>query len=508
VLGAVLGAAVAPVLGERLVDAGLEPAGFSVGMHPGALAASVAAGLVVALLGVLAAARRAGRVRPVEALRNAEVERRPMTRSRWVAGLLAAGGGAALAAGSAAAEQDRMMNLALLAAMALMVAAALLAPALLPPMIRVLTWPLGRRGPAVGELVREGATAAIRRTAATAAPVLLTVGFATLITGMVGTMADAFATEEARDAGAELVVVPAGTPGLSDAAVRAVSTASTGAASAVETTVLSGDIVLAAFGVDGPSWDYLARRVTVESGALTPGRPGVAVTAWVARERGWRPGAAVPLTFADGRTQALPLVAVVADGTMPAEVVLARDTVRDHDPSALTSRVYASGPAAADLSRRLAGLGGSVLDVGAYARTADAEEDRLVRIFVLVLIGLTCGYTAIAVANTLLMATAGRRRDLAVLRMSGATRRQALAVVAGESTLVVALGATLGLAVAATGLLGVRAGLSEQVGAPVALAMDWPAVAAVTAVCLALALAASVVPAAVALRGDPATLAA
>jgi putative ABC transport system permease protein len=352
--------------------------------------------------------------------------------------------------------------------------------------------------------------AAVRRTAATAAPVLLTVGFAALVTGMVGTMAAAFAAEEVRDAGAELVIVPDGTPGLSDAAVRAVSAGSAtdtaDTASAVETTVLSGTTALSGMGVDASSLAYLARRATVESGSLD--RPGVAVTAWVARENGWRPGAAVPLTFADGATESLPLVAVLADGTAPADVLLARDTVRRHDPSALTSRVYASGAGAADLERALDGLGAEVLDVAAYARTADAEEDRLVRIFVLALIGLACGYTAIAVANTLLVATAGRRRDLAVLRMAGATRRQALAVVAGESALVVALGAALGLAVGAAALVGVRAGLSELVGTRVPLVLDWPAVAAVAGICLALALAASLVPAAVALRGNPAALAA
>jgi putative ABC transport system permease protein len=504
VVGAVLGSAAAPVLGDLLVDARLEPAGFTVAVGLGPLVGSVAAGLVVALLGVLSAARRAARVRPVEALREAVVERRPMTPARWVAGLVFAGGGGALAAGSAASGGDSMMNMALSAAMALMVASALLAPVLLAPMIRVLTWPLARLDTAIGELVREGSVAAVRRTAATAAPVLLTVGFATLITGMVGTMAGAFATEAARETGAELVVVPAGTPGLSDAAVRAVSAGT--AASAVETTVLTGGLALRAVGVDGPSLAYLARRLTVESGSLS--RPGVAVTAWVARENGWRPGSAVPLTFADGRVEALPVVAVVADATAPAEVVLARDTVRAHDPSALTTRVYASGVTAVSLQRALAGLGAEVLDVAAYARTADAEEDRLVRIFVLVLTGLSCGYTGIAVANTLLMATADRRRDLAVLRMAGATRRQVLATVAGESALVVAVGTALGLAVAATALLGVRAGLTDRVGVPVDLVMDWPAVTAVCAACLVLALAASVVPAAVALRGQPATLAA
>ena len=341
--------------------------------------------------------------------------------------------------------------------------------------------------------------AAVRRTAATAAPVLLTVGFATLISGLLATMTAAFATEQAREAGVPLVVVPSDAPGLSDAAVRAASSGT--AASALESTVLTGDLALSAFGVDEPSLLYLAERVTVESGSLA--RPGLVVTAWVARERSWRVGSAAELTFADGRTEPVPVVAVLADGSAPAEVVLPRDTVRGHDPSALTRRVYTSGTPDA-LEPALAGLGARALDVAEFARVADSDEDRLEGIFVLALIGLACGYTGIAVANTLLMATAGRLRDFAVLRLVGATRRQVLTVVAGESTMVVALGTILGFAVAGTALLGVRAGAEEFVGAPVDLVIDWPAVAVVGGACLVLALAASLPTAAAALRGNPA----
>jgi putative ABC transport system permease protein len=262
--------------------------------------------------------------------------------------------------------------------------------------------------------------------------------------------------------------------------------------------------------VDAASLAYLDGRSTVESGSLPRAglATGMAVTAWVARERGWRPGSAVPLTFADGRDATFTVAAVLADRSAPADLLLDRDTVRGHDPSALTSRVYVAGAAADELAPALVGLGARTLDPVTYAREADTEEGRLVHIFVLALLGLACGYTAIAVGNTLLMATAGRLRDLAVLRLAGATRRQVLATIAGEATLVVSIGALLGLAVAGVALFGVRAGLTDIVDGPVDVVFDWPVVGAVCAVCLALALAASTVPAALAVRASPAAYAA
>ncbi|CAM5405835.1 Putative ABC transport system permease protein OS=Streptomyces violarus OX=67380 GN=FHS41_004521 PE=3 SV=1 [Streptomyces violarus] len=59
-----------------------------------------------------------------------------------------------------------------------------------------------------------------------------------------------------------------------------------------------------------------------------------------------------------------------------------------------------------------------------HAASDDAEEDRLVWLFTLILVTITAGYTMIAVASTVLSATAGRVRDLRVLRLSGAAPRR------------------------------------------------------------------------------------
>jgi putative ABC transport system permease protein len=195
------------------------------------------------------------------------------------------------------------------------------------------------------------------------------------------------------------------------------------------------------------------------------------------------------LVLADGATVSPRVVAVVSDSSAPAGLLLDRTAVRAHDPSALTSVVYLSGVAPGRSA-----VGARVVDVATYAAEADADEDRLVWLFTLLLVAVSAGYGSIAVASTLLMAAAARRRDFRVLRLSGASKRQVSFMVAAESAVVVAIGSVLGGAIAFIALLGGVAALRQQVGAPVDVVVPWDTVAAVVFTCLTLAVIASVVP--------------
>jgi putative ABC transport system permease protein len=344
----------------------------------------------------------------------------------------------------------------------------LLAPVLIPPALRALTLPLRRS--ATGEVIRESAGAAVRRTAATAGPVLLTVGFAMLILGMVKTMSPAFGGEDARALGVDTVVTAEGTPGLSDAAVAALpGTVFAG----LSTSVFVGTAPVDALGVV-PG----AVPVRGDTSALTDD------TAVVADPR-WKAGDTLRLTFPDGAVVPLRVAASAPPGTLTTPVLLPRDLVRAHDPSALTLTAYVRGaPPAA-----VAGLGVLAQDPVAYS--SDDDEDQLVWLFVLVMVGMSVGYTSIAVANTLVMATGDRRRDFRVLRLSGATNRQILRMVGAETGLVVLFGTVIGGLVALPALLGIRAALAGQTGVDVRLVVPWPEIGVVVAVCAALALGAA-----------------
>ncbi|GIG61532.1 hypothetical protein Lfu02_59040 [Longispora fulva] len=494
-VGAALGALVAPALGGVLVEVGFEPPGFVTRTPLWPVAAAYCAGLLVAVLGSGSASRRAGAVGPVEALREAAVDTRPMTRARWICGGLCAAVGIVFALATPAAGDTDMMVLSMLAAMALMVSMTLLAPVVIPPVVRLVTWPLGRLAGATGILARESSLTAVRRTASIAAPVIVTVGFAALILGQVATVSAAYRSRGTTAVEHQAVVRPDGTPGLSDAVLAALPAGRTVAYTATDLYV--GGRTRLAGGVD-PA----AVRAVVRAGSLADlGADDTVVVAAEPATDG-RPAAVgdlMPVTFADGRTATLRVVAVI-DPLAEVELLLPRSTVRAHDPAALTELAYVDGVGLADLRAAVSGLGATAVAGKDYESDSSARDDVLVRIFVLTLIGLSVGYTGIAIANTLVMATAGRRRDFAVLRLSGGTAGQVLRVVAAESLMVVGIGAALGLGVSVAALIGVRSGISQALKAPVDLLIPWDQVGGVIGACVLLGLAASVLPARWALR--------
>ncbi|MFG6200306.1 FtsX-like permease family protein [Nonomuraea sp. JJY05] len=480
-VGVAVGTACAPGFGQTLVDLGFQPRSFTVEIRLWPMLACFAAGLAVAQLGVWAASRRAAKMAPLEALREAAVDERPMTAGRWVFGALFTIAGAVLGV-FIAGESDSVIQYSFYAAGLLIVGLSLLAPAVIPPLVRAVSWPV--RSGAIGMLVRQGALTAVRRTASTAAPVLVTVGFAVLVTGMVETNVGANGLRRAAAVQAQWVLAPQDTPGLTDAAVSAA-----GGSSTLPTTVYTGDRPFSAIGVAGRT------KADVIAGNLQdlPGGQTMAVAEWAARERGWRVGTAAPVVFEDGRSLRLTVVAVLKKA--PADILLTRQTVRDHDPSALTEPVYLATPTAVP-----ADTAAVIEKVTDRMASIEEHEDELVWVFVLILVGLSVGYSAISIANTLLMATANRITDLRTLRLSGATTGQVLRTVALESTLVVAIGALLGIAVAVTALVGITTGLTNMIGMTVSMILPWSIIGAVIGICLLLAVAASVIPARTALQ--------
>ncbi|MEU4623731.1 ABC transporter permease [Actinoplanes sp. NPDC023801] len=455
-LGAPAGMATAPLLADAMVEIGLEPAGFTVTWQPAALIGSVLLGLFVALAGVTAAARRASRIPPLDALREAAVDPRAMTTARWIVGPLCAIAGGALLAGMPALPLEMRSSAGMGAAMFLLCSAALLSPVLIVPLVRAVAGPW--RDTATGMLVREGTLTGVRRVASTAAPVLATVGLTVLLAGTVATIEVAAGIDETAKYPAADVLVPDGTPGLSAAAVAA-----QGAEPALTTRVLitHGDTT---------------------AGSYATGRgDGLVLDRFTADELGSRAGDVVTVRFADGARAQLPVKAVDDEASLPP------DLVRKHDPDALTSMIVLKDTA-------IPAPGARAVPIHDFVMEEIDEEGRLVDLFLLALIGLTAGYTAIAVGNTLLMATTARRGEFQALRLAGAGSGQMLRVVAGEALLAVSVGAILGGLVAIVSLLGVRAAVEDEIGRDIDLVIPWGATAAVTALCAALALASAAFP--------------
>ncbi|MEU7017343.1 FtsX-like permease family protein [Streptomyces sp. NPDC046385] len=528
--GCLLGSAGAPWLARVLVDGGVAPDWFTIGgggvTWP--FPAAFGTGVTVALAGAFAASRRAGRIGPAAALREADVDAGvlPLGRALLGAGLLL--GGLGLLAWTCATDPSTLLKRKTYVTqpMLLITGTALLAPLLVRPAARALRLP-----GAVGTLVRENGAAAVRRTAAVAAPVLVTVALTGTLLGSTATVTGAKAAEARAQTGAAYVTTGTGLPRDGAAAARdgagavragaAATTAGSGAArdGAAATTARSGAAPAGSAattpgsGAVRPPSPTGPTSVFVREGAEALVKYGARA---VADPAAWASYARLPVVAGDPRELDDRSIVVseeferhtvgervevwTADGRGPVRLrvaaVLARGT-GDNGPYV----TWANAPGATvdriDADRPVPVPGGTVRTADAWAAAAfpaGAASTPQTRLGLLLVLGIAVLYTVIALANTLLMATSARGPELASLRLAGATRAQVLRVVAGETLLAVGIGAVLGLVVAGVCLAGLGAGLAV-LSAPVAVTVPWAWAGAVAGACAVVATGAAALPA-------------
>jgi putative ABC transport system permease protein len=224
----------------------------------------------------------------------------------------------------------------------------------------------------------------------------------------------------------------------------------------------------------------------------------------------WHLGQTARLWLDDSTPVRLRVVAVLADQVDLDQTVLLPWALRAlHTSTPLASAVYlrlSPGTRLAAVRATAAAGGGTVTRTTGYLSASDAQTNRLNQMVLLAVLGMALAYTGIAIANTLIMATGSRTRELATLRLSGATPAQVLTMIGTEACLVAGIGVLLAAAVTAVTVAGVHAGLAGL--APgITLVIPWRLIAGITLACLVTALLASLIPAAVTLRRRPAELA-
>ncbi|WP_436519602.1 FtsX-like permease family protein [Actinoplanes sp. HUAS TT8] len=508
--GCALGVLIAPACGRWMAGHGLAPDDFTIGFNPWAVLSAAGAGPLVAVIGTWAAARRAGKVRPIEALREASVDRRVMTVPRWIFGLFFTGAATAMVAigGTGAVSGEDALALTFFGAYLSLIAVVLFAPLLAPLLIRILT----RLLPGVTvEIARSNALAAVRRTASTAAPVLITVGLAATILSSNSTAQHA-AQIASRDRVTGSAMVTSTDPvGVPASAVEALGRVP-GVTAAVP--VRSGS----AFMLDGDTVELITAEYVgagVEQVWKLPTEvrdlrePGTVVVGDdLARSRKWRVGDRIQLWQGDTTPFEARVVAVLPPSLdLGTTVLLPFSSGLPSGFSSGADAVYLAGSGDPGALAAAVGDAGSVATPDSYFAALAAEANRMNNLVMLALLGMTLLYTAIAIANTLVMSTADRARDIAVLRLGGATPRQVLALIATETGTVVAVAVLLAATVTTVMLLGLRSRLTDLVPS-VEITAPWPLIAGITAICVLVAFAASLFPAALLLRTPPAALAA
>ncbi len=492
-------------------DAGMVPEGLEllVGWLP--FAGGLLAAIVTTQLAAFASARRASRIRPTDALREATVQRRPVSWLRGLSGLALLAGGLAVVVVAARGAAGGGESDAPAAAMIWMLAAALLGPVLALPFIWLLGVPLAAVGRGPGLLARANSRANLRRVASVATPLMLAISLVCTILFAKTVLLRQTTEQTAQRSTAEYVLRGRDAPGLPATvatAVRRVPGVTHASGTLATSVVVAADGVnlrtFPARGVDAATLGGVL-DIGVESGSLSrlEGQ-ALAVSTTAARSFGWHIGDRVEVWLGDGTPATLRVAATYSRPLGFGDIVLPRALVARHVTQPLDDAVFVgAGADQAGLSARLQEFGRAQPTVEVLTSTeyqdelaAAAEKQSLAVYVLLAVIGVFC---AMALVNALVMATAERAREFALLRLVGASKRQVRRMIRGETLIMVSFGLAIGSLIAAPGLAAFSYSMTGSA---------FPSVSAKTyvgllAVYAAIGFAASVLPTRLALRMDP-----
>ncbi|MEU7844686.1 ABC transporter permease [Micromonospora sp. NPDC049114] len=456
VVGVPAGVLAARWVQGELVDRGFIPAGFPMTGGLFAVPAAVGTAVLVAVLAALIAGRRVAGIRPVEALGEIAVEPRRGGRVRLVAGVLTlaaavtSGGFTLGGTGPTAALAGAVGMLYLF-----VIAVALLAPRINAYAARLLTPVLSRVWRVSGYLAAANLRANAQGMATVLTALVLAVGFGGSVWFLQTNQERQTIAQSAAGTLAERVLVAPG--GLSPDAAREVrELTGVRAATGVRRTQVvvrsfDGIAPVAAQAVD-PAGITSTMDLAVREGDLADlGAGTVALSATQASVSGWHVGDQADLWLGDGTPSRLTVVAIYGRGLGFGDVTLAAQTVAGHTAGVTDDEILVrAGP---DADAALAAWsarhpGSAVLD--AATRTRLIGTDLALSAWLnRLLIGVMVGYAALAAATTMVLAALARRRELALLRLVGVTRRQIRRMVHAEQAGLLGTAVLIGATIAA-----------------------------------------------------------
>jgi putative ABC transport system permease protein len=516
--GCLLGMVAAPSLAAWMARHGLAPPWFSVhltGRYLASLTLALLGGIAISLCSALLGSARTGRIRPLQALSEATGEPTAIALNRWLpgAGLLLSGSALAMALVFAFPNGVTDLKTDITLALLTVGGTSLLAPVFLRPLAHITTWPLHRHPSAVTTLTRADLLARSRRAAAVVGPVLITVGLAATILGATGTTTAA-QNDDARDqaGSARFVVVPSGTPGLTDPLLATIHAVPGVDATAVTRTRLLAyqpalsslhleapvPIPVSAIGIDTAA----AMTLPLRSGSFKGLNDETVVldTSWHKQV-----GEQINIWRADGTPASLRVIGVFTARLSGPQMVLSPYNAG----ASMPDRMYIRLRPHADPRTTLAALraaanpaGATVTTTGAWTAAQVDRQTQQTNLGLIVLLGIAAAYSTLALANAFVIWISGRKRELGLLRLNGATRGQILQIISLEAFLLAAIGITLAGAVSVADLLALRSAVHRLVpGTPLILPIRSTATTA--GVMVLVALFASVVPTWLVLRSHP-----
>jgi putative ABC transport system permease protein len=424
---------------------------------------SLLVGAVVTVLSALVPARRATKVLPVEALRESTPGSGRPSKKRAAIGVVLTGSGVAGVLSALYGDASfKVFGVGLLAAI---VGVITLLPLAARPLAAVIATPIQMRG-MPGELAKQNSMRNPRRTASTAAALMIGLTLVVAMGVFASSLKSSFSDVIADSTNADLFVVSSSTQaeGFSPEVIKVVSTVP-----GVHAISGNGWGQARFAGQPGsysaidPSTAVEAINLNLRAGSVDGlGKDGVIVSKSAAKSHGWHVGDVVPAEFAATGKHRLHIAGIYAD----------KGWISDDYVVSLAAQTAYAGPQLATAGLVILDKGANgdevqagitdaladhpdakVLDQKAYEKEASGFIDQLLT-FVTVMLLLAVLIALLGIVNTLVLSVFERTRELGLLRAVGMTRGQVRAMVRWESVVISLIGAIAGAA------LGIGIGLA------------------------------------------------
>lgn len=521
-IGLVLAAAVLAALSGLRLDL----PSTTIAVTPPTLVLAMVAGMTVTLGSALVPAWRATRVAPLAALREVAHDDTGRPRLRLLIGLVLLGIAVLSAVPAFGPDPDRTaMRLVGLAVFVLLISLIVLGPLLARPLVHALGRPLPRLRGTTGLLARENAARNPKRTAATAAALMIGVGLVSFIYIFTASARASVDAELTRGLKAQYIVRSDSTnlgipPTFARAAreipgVAAVSTVR-GWLATVEVdepartrgvTESGSDenddepIATFATAID-PANHRLAIDALMAEGRIDDLVPGtILVDRRAALDHDLSVGDTVRVTVMTGEERPFTVAAVGDDPFLLGGAwILHQQDWNEMMPFVSDAQIYVVTDPDADLSRVRDQLEraaesypiAEVQDQDEYLGGIASQLNMILNVL-LGLLALSVIIALIGIANTLSLSIHERTRELGLLRAVGMTRRQVRVAVRWEAALIALIGTIMGLALGlVTSFLLVEALKSEGLSR---YSIPFGALLVVAVIFAALGMVASLLPA-------------
>jgi putative ABC transport system permease protein len=476
----------------------------SIGVPATAVISAFVVGLLVTVVAAVMPALRASRIPPIAALQEVATPDRPLTKLTVSGALVGAAGGTMLGLGLAGTGSDSTtLWLILGGVLVTFVGVALLTPLLARPVVgllgRLFSWSVP------GKLGRLNSGRNPRRTAITAAALMVGLALITGVNVILASAKQSLSQQAEKDVTVDLIISGDGDqtgPATFDPAVMTSAAKIPGVASVAseywEYAQVAGEPDGVTAAPDAAAWAAMFKLRTEQGTLQWSGKNQAVVDSELAKRRNLAVGQTVDMQFTRGEVHHVTVVGIFKKSDVAGGMLVSPDVITDfrvQQPAWGYVKV-APGASVDEVQRQVDTLlkdnpEVSVANRAQFVAAQSAQFDQLLTM-IQVLLALAILIAVLGIINTLALSVLERTRELGLLRAIGMRRAQTMRMVTVEAVVISVFGALLGLAVGTgLGAAVVRALKSEGF---TQLAFPWSQMATYLALAALIGVIAAVLP--------------